>query len=253
VHSDNVIQALIAEAVADPDVLGLVLVGSRALGFVTPESDYDVIFVVTDQAFAQYAQRHTSPPRGITITSPVSKADIWNDSPSNLQLGKVEPWELPAFAEARVLYDRTGETKRLMDALRQIPADQAKAAIEYWYDAYLNGLYRSLKSWRWGNELGGRMEAAQTADYLLHVLFALERRWRPYNSRLIFHLDKLKGQGWRSDELSAILLDLISTGNPGQQQVVARQVAALLRERGFGHVYDAWEGQIDQVLAWVFP
>ena len=228
------------------------MTSSRTLGFVTPESDYDVIFVVTDQALAQYAQMHSSLQRGVTIT-PVGKADIWHDSPSNLQLGKVEPWKLPAFAEALVLYDRTGETRRLMDALRQMPEDQAKAEIEYWYDTYLNGLYRSLKAWRWGNELGGRMEAAQTADYLLYVLFALERRWRPYSNRLFFHLNKLEGQGWNSGELSTILLDLISTGNPSRQQAVARRVAALLQERGFGHVYDAWDGQIDQVLAWVFP
>jgi hypothetical protein len=84
-------------------------------------------------------------------------------------------------------------------------------------------------------------------------LFALERQWRPYSSRLIFHLDKLERQGWRSDELSAILLDLISTGNPGRQQDVARRVAALLKERGYGHIYEAWEGQIDQALEWVFP
>jgi len=253
VHSDKVIQALIAEAIADPDVLGLALTGSRAIGAVTPESDYDVIFVVTDQALARYEQTNTTPARGTTITPPISTADIWNDSPSSLQLATVEPWMLPAFAEALVLYDRTGETTRLIDALRRMPADRAQAAVAYWYDAYLNGLYRSLKAWRRGNELGGRMEAAQTADYLLHILFALERRWRPYSSRLIFHLDELEHQGWQPDELRAILLDLIGTGDPGRQQLVARRVAALLQAHGFGHIYDGWQGQIDQALAWVFP
>jgi hypothetical protein len=252
VNTDEGIQALVAEAVADPDVLGLVLTGSRAIGAVAPESDYDVIFVVTDEALARYTESHTSPPRGTTITASISTADIWNDSPHNLQLDKVEPWMLPTYAEALVLYDRTGETAHLIDALRQIPSEQAKAMVAYWYDAYLNGFYRSLKAWRRGNELGGRLEAAQTADYLLHLLFALERHWRPYSDRLIFHLDKLNAQGWRSDELQAILLDLISTGDPSRQQVVARRVAALLQARGFGHVYDGWEGQIDQTLTWVF-
>ncbi len=96
------------------------------------------------------------------------------------------------------------------------------------------------------------MEAAQTADYLLHVLFALERHWRPYSSRLIFHLDKLHSQGWRAGEVRDIVLDLISTGDPRRQQIVARRVAALLRERGYGHVYDGWEGHIDQALGWDF-
>jgi hypothetical protein len=250
VQTDSIIQMLIAEAAADPDVIGLVLTGSRAVGAVAPESDYDVIFVVADEALARYEQTQTTPARGATITPPISTTDIWNDSPRNLQLDTVVSWMLPAYAEARVLFDRTGETTRLIDALRQMPVEQAQAAVAGWYDAYLNGLYRSLKAWRRGNELGARMEAAQTADYLLHVLFALERHWRPYSSRLIFHLDKLEGQGWGSGELRDILLDLISTGDPHRQQAVARRVAALLRERGFGHVYDGWEGQIDQALTW---
>ncbi len=166
VHTDSIIQLLIAEAAADPDVIGLVLTGSRAVGAVAPESDYDVLFVVSDEALAQYEQTHTTPARGTTITPPLSTADIWNDAPRNLQRDTVVSWMLPAYAEARVLFDRTGETTRLIDALRQMPAEQAQAAVANWYDAYLNGLYRSLKAWRRENELGARMEAAQTADYL---------------------------------------------------------------------------------------
>jgi len=156
IHADEVIQALIAEAVADPDVIGLVLSGSRALGVVAPESDYDVIFIVTDEALARYEETQTTPARGVTIVPPTSTNDIWNDAPRNLRLDSVVAWMLPAWAEAYVLYDRTGETTRVIDALRQMPAEQAHSAVATWYDDYLNGLYRSLKSWRRGNELGGR-------------------------------------------------------------------------------------------------
>ena len=253
IHTDDVIQALIAEAEADPDVIGLVLIGSRAIDAVTPESDYDAIFVVTDEASARYEQTQTTPARGTTINPPINTKDIWNDSPSNLQVEKVVSWFLPTYAEAHVLYDRTGETTRLINALSQMPADQAQTAVTNWYGTYLNGMFRSLKSWRWGNELGGRMEAAQTADYLLNVLFALERQWRPYSSRLTFHLDQLEPQGWRPDELRRILLDLISTGDPSRQQLVGRRVTALLRARGFGHIEDEWDGRIEQALSWVFP
>lgn len=253
IHTDDVIQALIAEAKADPNVIGLVLIGSRAIGAVTPESDYDAIFVVTDEALARYEQTQAIPARGMTITPPINTKDIWNESASDLQIGKVVSWALPTYAEALVLYDRTGETTRLINTLSQMPADQAQAAAENWYGTYLNGMFRSLKAWRWGNELGGRTEAAQTADYLLHVLFALERQWRPYSSRLSFHLDKLEPQGWRPDELRTILLDLISTGDPSRQQILGRRVTALLRERGFGHVEDEWDGRIAKALSWVFP
>lgn len=149
-------------------------------------------------------------------------------------------------------YHRTGATTPLIDALRYMPADRVQQAVTTGYDAYLNSLYRSLKAWRRGNELGARLEAAQTADYLITLLFALERQWRPYSSRLLFHLEQVASQGWQPAELHNLLLDLITTGNPTRQQALARRVTALLRDRGGGHVYDDWEGQIDQALGWVF-
>ena len=139
IHTDGIIHALIAEAAADLDVIGLVLTGSRAVGAVVPESDYDVIFVVTDAALTRYEQTHTTPARGTTITPAIRTADIWNAAPRTLCLETVVSWMLPAYAEARVLYDRTGETTRLIDALRHMPVDQAQAAVVGWYDAYLNG------------------------------------------------------------------------------------------------------------------
>jgi predicted nucleotidyltransferase len=252
VHADPVIQALIAEAAADPDVIGLVVTGSRAVGAVTAESDYDVAFVVTDEALDRYERESRVPARGATVDPPIATNDIWHQAPRTLQLDRVVPWMLPAWAESRVLYDRTGETARIVDRLRLMPKERAQHEAATWYDAYLNGLYRSLKSWRRGNVLGGRLEAAETADYLLHTLFALERRWRPYSSRMALHLHELTGQGWQPDELRVILLDMITTGAPRRQQQVARRVVALLRERGFGHVYDGWEGQIDMALTWMF-
>jgi hypothetical protein len=83
-------------------------------------------------------------------------------------------------------------------------------------------------------------------------LFVLERRWRPFSSRLWLHLQHLDGQGWQPGELRHILFDLLSTGDLRRQQVLARRVETLLRARGYGAVYDDWEGEIDQVLSWEF-
>jgi hypothetical protein len=249
---DPVLQALIAEASADPDVIGLVLTGSRAIGAIGPDSDYDVVFVVTDEAMARYSATQAMPARGTTVTPPVSTKDMWNEAPSTLHFDIVHPDMRPTWAEARILYDPTGETERIFVPFRRMTAEQARTTVAARYDDYLNGFFRSLKCWRRGNELGARMEAAQTADILVNLLFALECRWRPYSSRLIFHLHHLAGQGWGEGELQIFLLDLITTGDPTRQQILMRRVAPLLHERGFGPVYDAWEGQIDQALEWVF-
>jgi hypothetical protein len=249
---DVIIQLLIAEAESDVDVIGLILLGSRGLGTITPESDYDLVFLVTNEAIARYEQTKQTPKRGVTITPSIRTKDIWHESPDSLRRENVVGWMLPMWAESRILFDRTGATARALEELRHIPAAEVNTAVAAHYGGYLNSLYRSLKSWRRGDVLGARMEAAQSADYLLHMLFALERYMRPYNSRLWYHLDKLATQGWDVVELQAILLDLITTGNPHRQQALAHRVVDLLRERGFAHEYDEWEGQIDQALSWRF-
>jgi hypothetical protein len=251
--TDPVIHALLAEAEADPDVLGLVLQGSRAFGVVTDTSDYDVVFVVSDEAAARYEVAQSEPKRGMALAGMIDTTDIWNEPIGTLKLDRVSPWDLPVWADALVLYDPAGLVTPAVDALRRVPEERAAALIAGAYDAYLNGLYRSLKSWRRGNVLGARLEAAESALLLVGVLFALERRWKPFSSRLRHHLHHLDAQGWQPGEVQAILLDLCTTGDPARQQDVAQRVVAKLHERGFQHVYDDWHGQIDLVLGWEFP
>ncbi len=84
VDGDPVIQALRAESEADPDVVGVVLTGSRALGMVTDESDYDAAFVVTDAAMAHYEQQG-HPARGQTLDPFDTHADLWHEAVSSLR------------------------------------------------------------------------------------------------------------------------------------------------------------------------
>jgi len=245
---DPVIEALRAEGAADPDVIGILVTGSRAVGVVTAESDYDVIFIVSDEAKERYEREQREPRRGGTIDPPIDTADMqWHECPRTLRSYNTFGADI-----CRVIYDRTGELTALSEELVRMPEDKARETAASSYDAYLNAFYRSLKSWRRGNELGARLEAAQSVDPLLHTLFALEREWRPFGSRLYLHLEKLKRQGWHDGELRGILLDLLTTGDPRRQQELARRVAALLAERGYGHVYDDWGGKIDAALGWNF-
>jgi hypothetical protein len=250
VYADPNIQAFIDEANADPAVIGLLLGGSLAAGAIHPESDYDIAYIVTDEAIARYTATDTWPNRGVHVDTAKAK-DLWHDSPQKLR----EAAEIGTgdYVDSEVLLDKTGELTELQAAILLMTEEKAKKEVAERYDAYLNGLMRSCKAWKRGNDLGARVMAAESALWLLHTLFALERRWRPWNDRLWVKLHQLDGQGWEPGELRTILLDLISHGNPYRQQSIARRVIALLKERGFGYVYDDWNGEIDDVLSWTFP
>jgi predicted nucleotidyltransferase len=243
--NDSVIDALRAEAAAAPKVIGLLVTGSRGNGAVTAESDYDVIFVVSDETMARYERENAEPVRGSTLDPAIDASDIqWHECPRTLR-------EYNTFGvdACRVVYDRTGELTALAEELSQMPQQQARERVAKGYDDYLNLAVRSLKCWRRGDELGAWLLAAQSTDALVQTLFALERRWPPLGSRLYLYLDALRGQGWQPGELRAILLDLLITANPHRQQAYARRVIALLAERSYDRPDDAWNTKVDQALA----
>jgi hypothetical protein len=128
-----------------------------------------------------------------------------------------------------------------------------KAELPLVFDGYLNAFFRSMKAWRRGNELGGRLHASVAATQLVRMLFTLERRLTPYLDRLDnAQFQTLAPQGWPSGYLYKTLLALIRTGDPTLQQELEARVEALMRERGYGHVLDSWEGEIERVKAFRF-
>jgi hypothetical protein len=246
---DPVIDAIRAEGAADPDVIGILLTGSRANGAVTAESDYDVIFIVSDETAARYKREKREPQRGGTLDSSIDTTDMqWHNSPQTLR-----SYNTFGADACRVIYDRTGEVTALSEELSVMPKEQADEKASDSYGAYLNSMFRSLKCWRRSDELGARLNATQSVEHLLDALFALERLWRPFESRVYLHLNKLTGQAWQEDELRRDLLDLLTTTDPRRQQEFARRVIALMDERGHGHVYEEWPSEkFGVALDWSF-
>ncbi len=249
-QADRAIQPFVNAAAEDADTVGLLLSGSRSAGLADAESDYDLYRVVSDEA---YDRRHEQgqPPK-VTLPASAGRAsvELMYTCPRRLAELAAQPgWWTAGYATAQVLLDKTGQIAPLLAAMRTLPDDRARADAAAWFDAYLNAFYRSLKAWRRGDELGGRLQAAESAMHLVRTLFPLERRWPPYHDRLAHQLETLAGQGWPAGYLREALLDLLRTGAPGRQQALEAQVEALLRARGFGHVVDAWDGEIERVKA----
>jgi hypothetical protein len=171
---DRAMDELLREVEADSSTLGLVLHGSRAGGAERPGSDFDLVRVVTDEAYDQRVVH-----------------------------------EKRAFLTAQVLVDKTGEVAGLVEAIVAKANEAAYAAVPEAYDAYLNSWVRSLKAWRRGDELGGRLHAAQSAAHLVQLLFGLEHRWPPYLDALEPALPAIEdAQGWEAGYLRAALLRL---------------------------------------------
>lgn len=218
---NDVVGPVLDAAATDPNVVGVFLKGSQALDLADEESDWDVVLVLRE---------------GEPSKERLPRLEVIRATLAGIQ--SPPSWELPALAHARVLLDKTGEVTAALASARRIGDDE----LAELYDSYLNDFYRSLKSWRRGRELGARIEAARSLWWLGEFLLGLGGSRAPYPG------------AWtgRLGELEPLILEVARTGEPRTQQELQAAVERTATEHGFRHVYDAWDGDIERVMAFEF-
>lgn len=231
----SLLEQIEAEVAADPESVGLILHGSRAAGVARPDSDYDVLRVLTQAGYDARAARDDFRKTFQAEGSP--SVDVAYVSLERLrQVAEAPDWTVGMLVTGKVLVDRDGQLEALVEEIVRRAGEHGFDRIAEHYDAYLNCFVRSLKAWRRGDELGGRMQAAESCLHLVRLLFALERRWPPYHDQLGEPLADLeRAQGWDAGSLGAALERVLATGDPTFQQGLELRVEALLDSRGIAH------------------
>ncbi|MEU0075220.1 hypothetical protein ABZ027_37645 [Streptomyces sp. NPDC006332] len=228
--------AFVELAAADPAVLGLVLKGSRAHeDMTTPYSDHDLYVVLADGATTSLTRftGHRAPDLDLVVLSLE-------------EFRGAGGFERYALARARIVLDRLeGGITRILAGMARLDADEAFRQAGGWLDAYANSLYRSVKNDRDGHALAARLDAADSIRFLLELLFALDRRPRPYNKYLRWELDRFPLPGWDTGLLLDAVDRISSTGDVSAQHRLFGQVEAVARRAGHGAVLDAWGADVD--------
>jgi hypothetical protein len=237
---------LLRDAQDDPQIIGLVLTGSRGKGFGSDASDFDVILVVHPEALQAYRMKFSD-------DQSWEGFDWWVTSLSELEpvaatWGEPVAWEILcnerySFANVSVPLDKTGQVQRLVEEKGGIPDERRLPIVVTALDAYINSLYRSLKCLRNGNGLGARLEAADAIGHALTVIFALEGRHRPYYGYLARELEAhpLATFPLLADDLLAMLETILESADAGTQQRLLGIIDALGRQAGCGDVFDEWQ------------
>ena len=236
----SVLDDLVREVTDDPDSIGLILHGSRAAGVDGPDSDFDLIRVVTGESYAvrrgreELRERRLGPP----------KADISYASLERLRLhADATDGYTPMFVNAKVIADTDDRVAALVEAIVMNAGARAWDELDDLYDDYLNSFFRSLKAWRRGDELGGRMQAAHSCLMVVRLLFAAERELPPYHDQLRGPLEALeRAQGWEEGFLRDTLTRVLATGDPTLQQALELRVEALFDSRGIAHQWGPEDG-----------
>ncbi len=175
-------RAQLARWMADPEVLGVVMVGSKSRGHGDALSDDDLEVILTDAAHARLR------PDECSIVVPAEDGsprrwiyDAYVTSLSDLESKAVSPRDLDhwPYEGDVVLFDRDGRVGRAVKAAGRMAPEFRAARLRHAYvDVYLAAA-RAEKCLKRGQEASAALIVARGAKALSRLIFALEWRWVP--------------------------------------------------------------------------
>lgn len=238
---DEQFQKVKEEVEKDPNIIGLILVGSRGKGFENENSDYDANVIAVDEYIEEVKKFFEDPlftdiDIGVMSLSDFRHYGEW-DTP--------EKWDRYDYAHTKILVDKTGEIQTIADEKGTIPKSVLKTYIRSALDTYINSVFRSVKAIRRGDLFDAQICAAESVIDLLTTIFAFEGRLRPFPQYTSHELKTypLIDLPWETEEFISKVERILSTADLETQQEVLRKIEQVAREKGYGQAFDDWEGK----------
>ncbi len=205
--------ARLAEWREQPDVLGILLVGSKSREHNDALSDDDLEILLTDEAFvsrtpsecAEYTFEGEEDTRKLIYDAQYTTlTDLQHKLTSPLDL---DHWP---YERAHILFDRDGNVAPIVEALGHMNATFRHTRLLYSTINTSIALNRASKTLKRGYAGAGHLIVARGARALTRLLFALEWRWVPLDHWLEPELQTLDDP----TEAGPLLIEALKTGNP---------------------------------------
>ena len=214
-----------------PDVLGVLLVGSKSRGHADELSDDDLEVLLTDEAFAPIAPAECSELR-ITGEGPQRKLifDVQYTSLSDLKRKAGSSFDLDhwPYERAGLLFDRDGSVAEAVAAAGCMDEEFRRKRLQHaTIDAWA-APYRAAKTLKRGADGAGRLLIARGARALTRIIFALEGRWVPLDHWLEAELQTLDDP----EKAGPALIDALTSGNPEPLQDALKRLEDRLADEG---------------------
>jgi len=203
----------IARWTEQPEVLGVLLVGSRSRGHADVLSDDDLEVLLTDEAHARLAPSECSDlliegegdsRRLIYDAEYVPLSDLQRKSSSPIDLDR---WP---YERAVVLLDRDGSVQAAVEAAGRMDPDfRHKRLLHATIDAWI-APRRAAKTQKRGFEGASRLLIARGARAMCRILFALEWRWVPLDHWVEAEMRTLDDP----EKVAPLVIQSLTTGDP---------------------------------------
>lgn len=214
-----------------PEVLGVLLVGSKSHEHDDELSDDDLEVLLSDEAFDQLAPTQTGE---IYFEGEAGKEKLLYDAQyttlTDLQRKQFSPHDLDRwpYEHAVVLFDRSGQVAPLVKAIGTMPADfRHRRLLHGTIDAWI-APYRAQKTLKRNAPGAARLIVARGAKALVRLLFALEWRWVPLDHWLEAELNTLQDP----TQAGPLVILALTTGNPQFLEEALNKLEERLTQEG---------------------
>ena len=176
------VRAALQEHRARPDTLGILLCGSRVLGWADPDGDYDALILVTPERFRSIPPEQTllrifaegeAPRRMIGDFSIFTDETLAESLRSPLD---IDHWP---YVDAVVVADRTGTLEDRRRELAAFPEAGWRERALQRYLTLLIAVHYAITDDLRGFPADRQMNLHRAALAGVHLWFTLQRRWAP--------------------------------------------------------------------------
>lgn len=228
------IKKLLDRTFYQPNVLGILLMGSVSANVHDHLSDVDLLVIY------EHSEPEISPPDADWDW------DISYMSEKELKSLRDQPdWRANGFLTAQFIMDKTTWLPSVIKEICTLSNQEYRDKVSEWLDGYLNSFYRSMKAVRRNNELGALLQASSSIVYFINCIFSLNRLISPYLDRIEILLNRLEYLPMEKAALSEILVSISKSANPNDQIRLFKATEKLLKSFGFEKVYEAWDNKLE--------
>ncbi|MEK7658260.1 MAG: hypothetical protein AAB352_00130 [Patescibacteria group bacterium] len=222
----------------DDRIIGVILAGGRGKGIATKNSDYDILFITTDDGLNNVIKNYPGTEYVDSLPHAIS------DFREYAKTGSATEWDKYSFTHISAVIDKTGEIQKLVEEKGSLMPDVAHKIARTALGGYLNSVHRSLKHIRDGKSLAAQLDAAESISNLLVFLFAVENRVCPFNKFLEWELKNypLKNLPIKPSDFLKKILIIIKKSNPKIQKEILEIVKKVAIENGHSDEIKDWEG-----------
>ncbi len=168
-----------------PDVLGVIMFGSWARGNNRPDSDVDLI-VILSQGFKRAVEHRNGQDFEIIYTTQKSAVDFWKTHID----GCASLWEV-----AKIIYDKDGAIKKLEEDARNILQEGKKVVDKYQLGQFLFDAKDQLKVSRVLIEKDfttANLILTNKIFFLTELFFDLRQLWTPAPKQRMAKIKEIK-------------------------------------------------------------